>query len=118
MYCIPVFESLKMCVLATAAAWDAEKMNPNRKKDHMEQNPFNNNIEAISDVPCDEISSKTLSDQDVSEIIDDELEIPIIKEEVIENNVQDSEKISLESPPPLPPPGKHSSNIRGLCLLK
>ena len=80
--------------------------------------PSDDNIEAISDVPCDEIPSKTLSDQDVSEIIDDELEIPIIKEEVIENNVEDSEKISLESPPPLPPPGKHSSNIRGLCLLK
>ena len=80
--------------------------------------PSDDNIEAISDVPCDEIPSKTLSDQDVSEIIDDELEIPIIKEEVIENNVEDSEKISLESPPPLPPPGKQSSNIRGLCLLK
>ena len=81
--------------------------------------PSDDNIEAISDVPCDEIPSKTLSDQDVSEIIDGELEIPIIKEEeVIENNVGDSEKISLESPPPLPPPGKHSSNIRGLCLLK
>ena len=80
--------------------------------------PSDDNIEAISDVPCDEIPSKTLSDQDVQEIFDDELEIPIIKEEVIENNVEDSEKISLESPPPLPPPGKHSSNIRSLCLLK